>query len=361
MGKRTLVRRAAYTLCSFAFILTACGQAQAYTEPVYFDNLEPVAQEQTEVKDTWTQDELKELDEAEAYAKQAKASDGSLITKLLDAVNDAKDSVDADSSQREQLLSKVRVALAAVKESEKHVQTPVKIEEKKEETETNEPQQKQVVNDNEQQQVVNTNRVKDIDASIGEEIARAATMMAATATPMNERIQAPWGNPWADNGDPRIDNLVAVMDATIGSVRGNDAYGSCHQAAFGVISAVADMGAATASATANPAAGQEYVNAHPETYEFVGTNLGIADLRPGDLMFCTRNGWFHTMIYVGNDIAKERFPNTDANVYEASFSDSGRSLYAGLTKWDDQNLRRFDVYRVKNKPNVKVNWRDLVH
>ena len=205
--------------------------------------------------------------------------------------------------------------------------------------------------------------------SVGDAIAKLAVYMAATASP-EERIPGPRGDPWTDNGDPRIDNLVKIMDATLGAWGGNNAYASCCQAACGVIAAAADPDIAPAKwpskgageggtiietpddpweegmgGSMGPAATMWYAKARPELYKEVGESLPISDLKPGDLLVSKS----HVMIYVGDEFPKERFPNTDGNFYEAAFNDgpggNETCLYAGLCHRD--NIDGFTVFRLK--------------
>ena len=205
--------------------------------------------------------------------------------------------------------------------------------------------------------------------SVGDAIAKLAVYMAATASP-EERIPGPQGDPWTDNGDPRIDNLVKIMDATLGAWGGNNAYASCCQAACGVIAAAADPDIAPAKCpdqgslkggvivettndpweegmggSSGPAGTMWYAKARPELYKEVGESLPISDLKPGDLLVSKS----HVMIYVGDEFPKERFPNTDGNFYEAAFNDgpggNETCLYAGLCHRD--NIDGFTVFRLK--------------
>ena len=222
--------------------------------------------------------------------------------------------------------------------------------------------------------------------SVGDAIAKLAVYMAATASP-EDRIQAPTGDPWTDNGDPRIDNLVKIMDATLGAWGGNNAYASCCQAACGVIAAAADPDIAPAKwpskgageggtiietpddpweegmgGSMGPAATMWYAKARPELYKEVGESLPISDLKPGDLLVSKT----HVMIYVGDEFPKERFPNTDGNFYEAAFNDgSGGNktcFYAGLCHRD--NIDGFTVFRLKkynkNASHEIIDWQTML-
>lgn len=221
------------------------------------------------------------------------------------------------------------------------------------------------------------------NTQVGEEIANLAVAMAATASP-EERIQGPNGDPWEDIGDPRLDNLVTIVDATLGAWGGNDAYASCCQASCAVIAAAADpdiapsdwpgsMDGNSMSLVDDPweegmggsqgvIAALWYCKARPEIYEEVGESLSEDELEPGDLMISNT----HVMIYVGNEAAKKRFSDSDANMYEASFADgvggTGDCFYAGLTHRSD--FSGFTVFRLKgvNKDAAHkvLDWESMI-
>lgn len=195
--------------------------------------------------------------------------------------------------------------------------------------------------------------------SVGDAIAQLAVYMAATASPEG-RIQGPRGDPWEDNGDPRIDNLVTIVDATLGAWGGNDAYASCCQAACAVVAGAADPDIAPSDwpgegnesadwesgmgGSAGPVATEWYCEARSDLYEDLGY-VEEGELEPGDILISAT----HVMLYVGTEAAQERFPSTDANIYEASFADGpGGDLscyYAGLTHRNDMGA--FHAFRIK--------------
>lgn len=209
--------------------------------------------------------------------------------------------------------------------------------------------------------------------SVGDAIAKLAVNMAATASP-EERIPGVEANPWFDNGDPRIDNLVQIMDATLGAWDGNNAYASCCQAACGVIAAAADPDIAPAhwvgdgntdepwdsgmGGSGCPTATLWYAKSHPDLYTEVGESLLISELEPGDLLASET----HVMIYVGEEAARERFPGTDANFYQASFNSGGPCLYAGLSRID--NVDGFTVFRLRgynaSAAHDTIDWQSML-
>lgn len=212
--------------------------------------------------------------------------------------------------------------------------------------------------------------------SVGDAIAQLAVYMAATASPEG-RIQGPRGDPWEDNGDPRIDNLVKIMDATLGAWGGNNAYASCCQAACGAVAGAADPDIAPShwpgegnesadweagmGGSAGPAATKWYCQARSDLYEDLGY-VEESELEPGDILISAT----HVMIYVGTEAAQERFPGTDANIYEASFADGpGGDLscyYAGLTHRTD--MASFNAFRIKRyNPSPQhefIDWKGML-
>ena len=111
-----------------------------------------------------------------------------------------------------------------------------------------------------------------------------------------------------------------------------------------------------------PNATEWYLTKRPELYDKVGEDLDLSDLEPGDVLVSNT----HVMIYVGNEAARKRFPDTDANFYEASFADGvggdGTCFYAGLTHRD--NVDGFRVFRAKginkNAEHDVLNWKSMV-
>lgn len=209
--------------------------------------------------------------------------------------------------------------------------------------------------------------------SVGDAIAKLAVNMAATASP-EERIPGIEADPWFDNGDHRIDNLVKVMDATLGAWNGNNAYASCCQASCGVIAAAADPDIAPAhwvgdgntdepwepgmGGSGCPTATLWYAKSRPDLYTEVGESLPISELEPGDLLASET----HVMIYVGEDAARERFPGTDANFYQASFNSGGPCLYAGLSRID--NIDGFTAFRLRGyndgAAHDTIDWQSML-
>lgn len=177
------------------------------------------------------------------------------------------------------------------------------------------------------------------DSDIGRELAWLAVQMACGASDQDESLFAPDANPWAKIDNPRLANEFAIMDATLGTYGGNNAYASCTQAACGAIAAVVDMGSIK-GASGCPMDMYEYLADHPETYRLIEAET-LADLRPGDILACDH----HTSIYVGNELAQAKFPGTDCCVYQASYQSGRSAKYPELNGLSDGDLHWSMIYR----------------
>lgn len=186
--------------------------------------------------------------------------------------------------------------------------------------------------------------------SKGKKIAKLAVALSPTAAP-DDYLYAPNANPWLKINDSRLNDYFEVMDETIGKYNDNNAYGSCAQAAAGVIRATVDPD----FDTMGPKTQIEYLQANTEKWKYVGTvNAGEKfdeKCKPGYLLICST----HTMIYVGNKLAREKFPNTTGNMFQASYDDSGPSnpTYAKYPSVDSviTEGRTFYIYRPTSKGN----------
>ena len=156
------------------------------------------------------------------------------------------------------------------------------------------------------------------NSACGEKIARLAVELAGTASP-EHFIKSPSGQNYCafnKSNDPRLSKYNQVHDSRISC---NHAYASCTQAAATIIDAAADpeinwMG---------PRA-QTYYLEHSDKWELVVRNPNqswIDVLQPGDVgevMWDSSTG--HSWIYVGNEIARERFSKTDGYIYDGGYS-----------------------------------------
>lgn len=127
--------------------------------------------------------------------------------------------------------------------------------------------------------------------SKGKKIAKLAVALSPPAAP-DDYLYAPNANPWLKINDSRLNDYFEVMDETIGKYNDNNAYGSCAQAAAGVIRATVDPD----FDTMGPKTQIEYLQANTEKWKYVGTvNAGEKfdeKCKPGDLLICST----HTMI-----------------------------------------------------------------
>lgn len=189
------------------------------------------------------------------------------------------------------------------------------------------------------------------DYDIGHEIAWLAVQMAGVASDLDSSLYAPGANPWKQIDDPRLSNLFAVMDAESEICPAfNCAYGSCNQAACGVIAAVADMDMLPfEAASGGPSNMQSYLRGHPDLYERVYPDTD-EDLHPGDI-FVTTDKFTHTAIYVGNALVREKFPDSSGNLYQAGYQEGHHARYAQIDKIDIGGVKwaGYEVYRVRHR------------
>lgn len=165
---------------------------------------------------------------------------------------------------------------------------------------------------------------------VGAELARLAVKASATASP-ERRLQAPNHDVWQKLDDSRLSTLYYLNDHTLRAWGGNTALASCTQAASAVVAAVLDPDiAAQGGGSQGPRQFMAWCESHPDVYRRVAAR-GMSDLEPGDIL-CTSG---HTAIYVGNDIAREKYPSTDGNVYEAAY---GPALYPGIDHCTDDDF-----------------------
>lgn len=111
-----------------------------------------------------------------------------------------------------------------------------------------------------------------------------------------------------------------------------------------------DRGAATAIRWSSadktfPAGGtsQQYdYLKNSEKWNYIG-DYGKIELKPGDVLITKGDG--HIKIYVGNDAVKKRFPESDADMYAASFQQYFPVLYKDVPGYDN---REYAVFRNVN-------------
>ena len=155
----------------------------------------------------------------------------------------------------------------------------------------------------------------------GEKIARLAVELAGTASP-EPFIKSPNGANYCafnKSNDPRLAKYNQVHDSRVSC---NHAYASCTQAAATIIDTAADPEINWMSPKS-----QFYYLQHSPKWQEVEKPDGISwkeILQPGDVGEAIWNEAKaddgHSWIYVGNEIARERFPNTDGFIYDGGYS-----------------------------------------
>ena len=207
-------------------------------------------------------------------------------------------------------------------------------------------------------------------------MAKLAVRVAPIATPDETKVLAPWNfhddsisakcgsyytpNPWypPSKVDVRYKDFEKIMDAVMNDKKpGNRAYGSCAQAAGGIVRAVADPD----FETLNPNAQIDYMSQNTDKWTLVmqlkpGDKLD-EKCEPGDVLI-TETGWTHTMIYVGNEIVREKFPNSHGNIFQAGYDDCDHARYPRI---DYINVTPvpFNVYRPTGGGNFKYDFIDI--
>ena len=98
----------------------------------------------------------------------------------------------------------------------------------------------------------------------------------------------------------------------------------------------------------------KYLKSHPEKWTFAGyirTGQKFDDVcQPGEVLSVQRPPiTTHVMLYVGNDIVRERFPNSKANIYQGGYNAANveQSWCPHLDYVDSVDARRqyFEIWR----------------
>ncbi len=210
-----------------------------------------------------------------------------------------------------------------------------------------------------------------------EGVAQLAVLMAGSATLHGEdaHIYSPTANPWCKVQDSRLYNEYRIMDEVITKYPNscpnpnnllcsgvsnysynNPAYASCAQAAAAVIRATVDPD----FESAYPEMQLKYLQRNTEKWSMVqvvkaGERLDDT-CKPGDLMI-TLGGLTHTMIYVGNEMVRQRFPESIGNVYQAGYSE-GHARYPAID-YMDAAYADFYVFRPTGKGTFTYPFIDI--
>lgn len=216
--------------------------------------------------------------------------------------------------------------------------------------------------------------------SLGKEIAELAVRVTPIAQPHsniyapdnwdNDEVSASCGgksplpNPWfaPSKVNSAYKDYEAIMDAVINTSNpGNKAYGSCAQAAGGIIRAAVDPD----FNTANPQGQIQYLKSNPEKWELIHEmKVGekFADFcQPGDLLI-TDKVWTHTAIYVGNEIVREKFSQSKGNVFQAGYDPCDHARYP-IIDYMETSPVPFYVYRATGKGTYThsfIKWREII-
>lgn len=175
-------------------------------------------------------------------------------------------------------------------------------------------------------------------SSTGLETAKLAMRVVPTATPeraLHTPIPNEANGAWCKTKDERLYNYFKIMDETIGKypshdnnnpgrkegINNNNAYASCAQAVVGIVRATVDPDFDSGSQYL----ALDYLAQNEDKWKLVA-RLKAGErydsvCEPGDIIFLEQFS-YHVMIYVGNELVREKFPNSNGDMYEASYSEN---------------------------------------
>lgn len=198
----------------------------------------------------------------------------------------------------------------------------------------------------------------------GQAIAELAVRLAPTADGYSSPIFV--SNAWTKVSNPEAQEYIRTMELVTepytDNYTANPALASCTQAAGHVIRATVDPDAYIQ----DTAIFRNYLDSSGR-WEYLG-NLGANEsldsgrLQPGDILTTENN--VHTIIYVGNELVRQAYPNSTANTFEADYSTGQYPHLATHTTYPRANGDTFRIYRYKGKsgatdhPYVDI-WRYL--
>lgn len=203
-----------------------------------------------------------------------------------------------------------------------------------------------------------------------DDVAKLAVALAATASP-DSQLHAP-GHAGTKLNDSRLQDFYDVMYETIQKYPCDDpsnpnshnecgynnyALASCAQAAAGVIRATVDSDINSGG----PGGMRDYLELNTEKWVLV-EELQPSDIldehcQPGDLLVaatCT-NCSGHIAIYVGNKLARVKFPGTNGNVFEANYSSAG---YPYINYYNTSGYK-FKIFRPTGKGTFTYPFIDI--
>lgn len=199
----------------------------------------------------------------------------------------------------------------------------------------------------------------------GRSIAELAVRVVPNAEPEARILAHTWLNWGRDRAtvDSRMHDYIKIMDATTTKYLGdknnpnhtittgnynNPAYCSCTQSVGAIVRATVDP---DFNMSGDPTA---YLTSHPEKWTMVGyIKVGekFDDVcQPGDVLSVQRPPiTTHVMLYVGHDLVKQRFPNSNANIYQGGYNaaNESESWCPHLDYVDAVDARRqyFEIWR----------------
>ena len=209
--------------------------------------------------------------------------------------------------------------------------------------------------------------IGDGSTELAYKIAELAVKVVPTANPTTSIKADAWLGHGSDRttADKKMLDYIKIVDATITTHLddtsnpnyhigyNNPAYCSCAQAAAAIIRAEVDPD----FESYNNCAQIEYIENHPTKWKKVGV-IKAGDnfdkyCKPGDLLIagerdgagnCTNA---HTMIYIGNELAKKRFSNTKGNMFQAIYNapEAGKNSTCPSIDYYVKDLYDYSVYR----------------
>lgn len=180
----------------------------------------------------------------------------------------------------------------------------------------------------------------DAETIDGTDIAKMAVECACTASPTS-RIKV--SSPHDRLVNELTETYVRYHDQEWDRLYGNGRrtyYASCSPAVLVAIRASGADPFMDSLASGNQGA---YFRAHPDLWEEIElpSDAIISEVcQPGDII--NRPG--HTMLYVGNELVRTKFPESDGNMYEAS--ETAR-LYPGITCGGNGRIGNWWVFRIR--------------
>lgn len=188
----------------------------------------------------------------------------------------------------------------------------------------------------------------------GNDIARLAVDVAVTASP-KERIKmsSPHERPTMKEAEAYLKIHDAIWPDLLKKNIGTQSpyYASCAPA---VLKVLHYSGADTVITKYKAADQGPYFDSSPlwERVNVDDTSKTLAEVcQPGDvinqpLTDSSRRLYPHSMIYVGNKLVRERFPNSNGDTWESA---EGRTLLPGITVRGNQKVGDWRIYRLVSK------------